>query len=57
VVESRRKQADGSTELFGTIGVSTNVIDASWEALVDAYEYHLLHVAEENAAKEPAAVS
>jgi 2-isopropylmalate synthase len=47
VVESKRKKADGTIELFGTIGVSENIIDASWQALVDAYEYHLLHVAEE----------
>ena len=37
---------DDGRELFGTIGVSTNVIDASWQALVDAYEYHLVHVEE-----------
>ncbi len=48
VVESKRKRKDGSTEVFGTIGVSANVIDASWQALVDAYEYHLLHVEEES---------
>ena len=29
-----------------TIGVSSNVIDASWQALLDAYEYHLLQVEE-----------
>ncbi len=50
VVESRRKARDGRIETFGTIGVSANVIDASWQALVDAYEYHLLHVEEEAAA-------
>jgi hypothetical protein len=26
--------------------VNTNVIDASWQALVDAYEFHLIHVEE-----------
>jgi 2-isopropylmalate synthase len=46
VVESRRTKADGSKEHFGTIGVSGNIIDASWQALVDAYDYHLLHVEE-----------
>ncbi|QOV90708.1 citramalate synthase [Humisphaera borealis] len=52
VIECKRNRSpgDGSTEgkkeLFGTIGVSTNVIDASWQALVDAYEYHLVHVEE-----------
>ena len=45
VIECRRDCAHaGETvkELFGTIGVSANVIDASWQAMVDAYEYHLL---------------
>jgi 2-isopropylmalate synthase len=52
VIECRREAADGEREIFGTIGVSENVIDASWQALVDAYEYHLLH--EEEAAAPPA---
>jgi 2-isopropylmalate synthase len=43
VIESRRSRADGTSELFGTIGVSSNIIDASWQALVDAYQYHLIH--------------
>ena len=46
VIECRRENPDGSREIFGTIGVSTNVIDASWQALADAYEYHLIHVEE-----------
>jgi 2-isopropylmalate synthase len=49
IIECKRETADGvpeSRELFGTIGVNTNVIDASWQALVDAYEYHLIHVEE-----------
>ena len=49
IIECKRESADGgpeSRELFGTIGVNTNVIDASWQALVDAYEYHLIHVEE-----------
>lgn len=29
--------------LWGTVGVSDNIIDASWEALRDAVEYKLLH--------------
>ncbi len=49
VVTSRRTTAEGKPELFGTIGVSENVIDASWQALVDAYVYHLMHVEEEAA--------
>jgi 2-isopropylmalate synthase len=46
IIECRRENADGSKEVFGTIGVSSNIIDASWQALVDAYEYHLIHVEE-----------
>jgi 2-isopropylmalate synthase len=52
VIECKRNRSrgdpstEGQKELFGTIGVSTNVIDASWQALVDAYEYHLIHVEE-----------
>ena len=49
IIECKRERNDPSDEtreLFGTIGVNTNVIDASWQALVDAYEYHLIHVEE-----------
>jgi 2-isopropylmalate synthase len=56
VVEFKRQSADGKPNLFGTTGVSTDVIHASWQALVDAYEYHLIHVEEEQAALQPALV-
>lgn len=52
VIECRRDRGntapgpDGQKEMFGTIGVSTNVIDASWQALVDAYDYHLIQMEE-----------
>lgn len=46
IIQSRRERTDGSQELFSTIGVSENIIEASWQALVDAYTYHLLHVEE-----------
>jgi 2-isopropylmalate synthase len=29
---------------WGTVGVSTNILEASWQALVDSYEYHLAKV-------------
>jgi 2-isopropylmalate synthase len=51
VIESRRDRANGTKEIFGTIGVSGNIIDASWQALVDAYDYHLIHAAEESTQK------
>src|SRR5439155_22857287 len=43
VIECRRDKGDGTKEILGSIGVSENIIDASWHALVDAYEYHLTH--------------
>lgn len=46
IIECRRDRTDGTKEMFGTTGVSENIIDASWQALVDAYEYHLIHVEE-----------
>jgi 2-isopropylmalate synthase len=46
IIECRRDRGDGTKEIFGTTGVSGNVIDASWQALVDAYEYHLIQVEE-----------
>ncbi len=53
IIECRRERADGTKEIFGTIGVSGNIIDASWQALVDAYECHLIHCQEESAASNP----
>jgi 2-isopropylmalate synthase len=47
VIEWRRKDpATGNPEFFGTIGVSANIIDATWQALADGYDYHLVHVEE-----------
>ncbi len=37
IIESADK-----TERWGTIGVSENIIDASWQALIDSIEYKLL---------------
>jgi 2-isopropylmalate synthase len=36
------ESTDGEKE-WGTIGVSENIIEASWQALVDGYVYGLLH--------------
>jgi len=30
------------TDVWGTVGVSENIIEASWLALVDSFEYKLL---------------
>jgi len=35
--------------IWGTVGVSPNVIDASWQALVDSFEYKLYKDEKENA--------
>ncbi|MHC5142984.1 MAG: alpha-isopropylmalate synthase regulatory domain-containing protein, partial [Planctomycetota bacterium] len=37
VIESR-----DSEDLWGTVGVSENIVEASWHALVDSIEYKLL---------------
>ena len=36
IIESRDK-----TSIWGTVGVSENIIEASWQALVDSVEYKL----------------
>ncbi len=40
--------------IFGTVGVSENIIEASWLALVDAMEYRLIHDDEQRGASVPA---
>jgi 2-isopropylmalate synthase len=47
VIESR--DHDG---IWGTVGVSENVIEASWKALVDSFEYKLLKDADKSAKKK-----
>jgi 2-isopropylmalate synthase len=41
--------------IFGTVGVSENIIEASWQALVDALEYRLIHDEELRSTPKPAA--
>ncbi len=41
-VEVIVSMTDGKSK-WSTIGIDTSVIDASWSALVEAYEYGLLH--------------
>lgn len=36
------ESSDGKST-WGTVGVSENILEASWEALVDSYEYKLFH--------------
>ena len=40
------ESTDGE-RVWGTVGVSTNIIEASWKALVDSIEYMLIHHMEE----------
>jgi 2-isopropylmalate synthase len=41
IIESRDHE-----DLWGTVGVSENIVEASWLALVDSVEYKLLKDAE-----------
>ncbi|MBT8092406.1 MAG: hypothetical protein KJN77_05160, partial [Gammaproteobacteria bacterium] len=44
-------------EAFGTVGVNVDIIKASWNALVEAYQYALMrHVEVVGEAAEPAPV-
>jgi len=44
IIESRDAE-----DLWGTVGVSENIVEASWHALVDSIEYKLLKDADKNA--------
>ncbi|QAY66395.1 citramalate synthase [Paenibacillus protaetiae] len=37
-------ESAGKNSTWSTVGVSSNVIEASWEALVDSFRYALLHM-------------
>ena len=47
MVESR-----AGAKSWTTIGVHTNIIEASWQAIVDGVEYGLLQIAENNLPKQ-----
>jgi 2-isopropylmalate synthase len=34
-------ESGAGNRVWGTVGVSDNIIDASWEALLDAVNHHL----------------
>ena len=36
------RQANGTAKQFATVGVDENIVDASWQALSDAIQYHLI---------------
>ena len=52
-IRDRLDAGDGS-ETWGTIGVSENIIEASWEALVDSLEAGMLPARVERG-RQPAA--
>ncbi len=37
--------APGETKYFATVGVNENIVDASWQAITDAFDYHLIECA------------
>jgi 2-isopropylmalate synthase len=45
------ESGDGKNK-WGTVGVSENVIEASWQALVDSIEYKLLHTAKQTSKRK-----
>ncbi len=42
VIDFAVENPDGADAYFSTIGVSENIVEASWDAIIDAFEYHLL---------------
>ena len=36
------RQANGTAKQFATVGVDENIVDASWQAISDAIQYHLI---------------
>ena len=44
IIDFGVRNDNGVENDFSTIGVSENVVEASWQALIDAFEYHLLNV-------------
>jgi 2-isopropylmalate synthase len=39
-------ETEGQSMSWNTVGVSTDVVEASWKALVDSVSYHLLKAEE-----------
>jgi len=46
-------QSQDQQDIWGTVGVSENIIEASWEALVDSIEYKLLKDEERVEQRQP----
>ncbi len=41
-IEFEARGQDGQNRTFSTVGVNENIVDASWQALADALQYHLI---------------
>ncbi|MEX0744642.1 MAG: alpha-isopropylmalate synthase regulatory domain-containing protein, partial [Phycisphaeraceae bacterium] len=53
IAEFTVREGAGHGETFATIGVNENIVDASWQALADAFAYHLIETRERDAAEAP----
>ncbi|WP_428390097.1 citramalate synthase [Mucisphaera sp.] len=42
VIEFQSTAEDGTTRVFSTVGVDENIVEASWEAISDAFQYLLI---------------
>jgi 2-isopropylmalate synthase len=42
VIDLAVANPDGADRYFSTVGVSENIVEASWQALIDAFEWYLL---------------
>jgi 2-isopropylmalate synthase len=42
---------DGAARYFSTIGVNENIVDASWQAISDAFQYHLIETTKSGSTK------
>jgi len=54
VAEFANRPSDGTngkSEYFSTIGVNENIVDASWQAIAEAFRYHLIETTQGAAAK------
>ncbi|MEX2387842.1 MAG: citramalate synthase [Phycisphaeraceae bacterium] len=47
IAEFTVRDGEGPATTFTTIGVNENIVDASWQALADAFAYHLIETREE----------
>lgn len=54
VAKQAIREAGGVPFEFNTIGVSENIIEASWEALRDSFNYRLFKI--QNSKKEPSLI-